>query len=84
MPGSDMASLYRQIWDNVARREDAWDVFTRMLSLIHPLRTSARSIRYETYLIAAGVITSTRVRHPTATLNREALGELAVVRDRLG
>ncbi len=87
MPGSDMTFFYRQIWDfyRAGRREDAWDVFTRMLPLIRfELQPGLGVSAMKHNLVAAGVIASTRVRHPTAALDREALGELAVLRDRLG
>ena len=87
MPGSDMTNSYRKIWDyyRAGQREDAWDVFTRMLPLIRfELQPGLGVSAMKHNLVAMGVIASTRVRHPTATLDREAVGELAVLRDRLG
>jgi len=86
MPGSDMTALYRQVWDHfeAGRKSDAWDVFTRMLPLIRfELQPGLGVSAMKHNLMAAGVIASTRVRHPTATLDREALGELEVLRNRL-
>lgn len=86
MPGSDMTALYRQVWDHneAGRKSEAWDVFTRMLPLIRfELQPGLGVSAMKHNLMAAGVIASTRVRHPTATLDREALGELEILRNRL-
>ncbi len=86
MPGSDMTALYRAVWDlwHAGDTGQAWDVFTRMLPLIRfELQPGLGVSAMKHNLVAAGVIASTRVRHPTAALDANALAELQVLRDRL-
>jgi len=87
MPGSDMIGLFVRVWDSWhdGRRDEAWDVFTRMLPLIRfELQPGLGVSAMKHNLQAAGVIQSACVRHPTSTLDREALGELEFLRKRLG
>lgn len=86
MPGSDMTQLYRKVWDlwQAGSTDDAWDVFTRMLPLIRfELQPGLGVSAMKLNLVEAGVIDSARVRHPTASLDSIALGELALLRNRL-
>ena len=86
MPGSDMIDLFVRVWDcwHGGRREEAWDIFTQMLPLIRfELQPGLGVSAMKHNLKAAGVIKSSRVRHPTSTLDREALGELEFLRGRV-
>jgi 4-hydroxy-tetrahydrodipicolinate synthase len=86
MPGSDMIELFVRVWDcwHDGRREEAWDIFTEMLPLIRfELQPGLGVSAMKHNLKAAGVIKSSRVRHPTATLDREAVSELEFLRKRV-
>ena len=86
MPGSDMIDLFVRVWDcwHSGDREEAWDLFTQMLPLIRfELQPGLGVSAMKHNLKAAGVIKSSRVRHPTATLDREAVAELEFLRGRL-
>jgi 4-hydroxy-tetrahydrodipicolinate synthase len=86
MPGSDMIDLFVRVWDHwhAGDREEAWDIFTQMLPLIRfELQPGLGVSAMKHNLKAAGVIKSSRVRHPTATLDREAVGELEFLRTRV-
>lgn len=86
MPGSDMIGLFVRVWDlwHAGKRDEAWDVFTRMLPLIRfELQPGLGVAAMKENLKRAGVIESARVRHPTATLDGEAMGELEFLRCRL-
>ena len=86
MPGSDMIDLFVRVWDcwHDGRREEAWDIFTQMLPLIRfELQPGLGVSAMKHNLKAAGVIKSSRVRHPTSSLDREALGELEFLRGRV-
>jgi 4-hydroxy-tetrahydrodipicolinate synthase len=86
MPGSDMIGLFVRVWDcwHANRREQAWDLFTQMLPLIRfELQPGLGVSAMKHNLKAAGVIKSSRVRHPTASLDREAIAELTFLCDRL-
>lgn len=86
MPGSDMIGLFVRIWDcwHSGAREEAWDVFTQMLPLIRfELQPGLGVSAMKHNLKAAGIIKSSRVRHPTATLDREAVAELEFLRRRV-
>ena len=86
MPGSDMIGLFVRVWDawHQGRREEAWDVFTRMLPLIRfELQPGLGVSAMKFNLQASGVIKSSRVRHPTASLDRDGKSELQFLRGRL-
>ena len=86
MPGSDMIDLFVRVWDcwQAGHREQAWDLFTQMLPLIRfELQPGLGVSAMKHNLHCAGVIKSAAVRHPTAALDAEALGELAFLRKRL-
>jgi dihydrodipicolinate synthase/N-acetylneuraminate lyase len=86
MPGSDMTGLFVRVWDcwHKGQRDEAWDVFTHMLPLIRfELQPGLGVSAMKHNLKSAGVIASSCVRHPTAALDREALGELEFLRGRV-
>ncbi len=86
MPGSDMTALYVQVWNTfqAGDKECAWELFTRMLPLMRfELQPGMGVSAMKHNLAAAGVIKSTRVRHPTASLAAESLHELEGLRARL-
>ena len=85
MPGSDMTRCYVKIWDRYESgdRAEAWDAFTRALPLMRfELQPGMGVSAMKHNLTAAGVIQSTRVRHPTRSLNAESLRELQWLRER--
>jgi 4-hydroxy-tetrahydrodipicolinate synthase len=84
MPGSDMIGLFVDIWNRLESgdRTGAWQVFTRALPLIRfQLQPGMGVSAMKHNLMAAGVIRSARVRHPTASLDENSLRELAFLRD---
>jgi 2-keto-3-deoxy-L-arabinonate dehydratase len=84
MPGSDMIGLFVNIWNRLESgdRTGAWQVFTRALPLIRfQLQPGMGVSAMKHNLMAAGVIRSARVRHPTASLDENSLRELAFLRD---
>jgi len=86
MPGSDMIALFVRVWNlwHAGEREQAWDVFTQMLPLIRfELQPGLGVSAMKHNLKAAGVIKSSRVRHPTASLDAEAIAELEFLRGRV-
>jgi 4-hydroxy-tetrahydrodipicolinate synthase len=86
MPGSDMTALYIRIWNSfeAGDKDCAWETFTRMLPLMRfELQPGMGVSAMKHNLAAAGVIKSTRVRHPTAELSAESIRELELLRARL-
>ena len=86
MPGSDMIGLFVRVWDqwHAGKTEEAWEIFTQMLPLIRfELQPGLGVAAMKHNLKAAGVIESSRVRHPTSSLDREAVAELDFLRKRL-
>ena len=84
MPGSDMTGVYVAIWDALERgdRESAWRRFTQALPLMRfELQPGMGVSAMKHNLVAAGVIASAAVRHPTVSLNADSLRELAFLRD---
>jgi 4-hydroxy-tetrahydrodipicolinate synthase len=83
MPGSDMTQVYRAIWDTLpSGRDRAWDIFTRALPLMRfELQPGMGVSAMKHNLVAAGVVESAAVRHPTVALDGESLRELAFLRD---
>jgi 2-keto-3-deoxy-L-arabinonate dehydratase len=83
MPGSDRTRDLVAIWEHLeAGREDAaWKVFCRVLPLLRFQLQPGLGVSAQKHnLVAAGVIASARVRHPTATLDGDSLRELARLR----
>ena len=86
MPGSDMIGLFVRVWDcwHGGGRDEAWDIFTGMLPLIRfELQPGLGVSAMKHNLKSAGVIKTACVRHPTSALDREALGELEFLRNRM-
>ena len=83
MPGSDMIRMFVDIWNLLAAGEltEAWRIFTRALPLIRfELQPGMGVAAMKHNLMAAGVIRSARVRHPTASLDARSLNELEFLR----
>jgi 4-hydroxy-tetrahydrodipicolinate synthase len=83
MPGSDMTADYVEVWNRLKAndRTGAWQRFTRMLPLIRfELQPGMGVSAMKHNLVAAGVIRSVKVRHPTAELDERSLAELAFLR----
>jgi 2-keto-3-deoxy-L-arabinonate dehydratase len=83
MPGSDMIAMFVDIWNLLAGGEltEAWRIFTRTLPLIRfELQPGMGVAAMKHNLMAAGVIGSARVRHPTASLDAQSLKELEFLR----
>jgi 2-keto-3-deoxy-L-arabinonate dehydratase len=83
MPGSDMTGMYAEAWNRLesGERLAAWRVFTRMLPLIRfELQPGLGVSAMKHNLMAAGVICSANVRHPTGSLDARGLAELEFLR----
>ena len=75
--------MFVEIWNLLAGgdRAAAWRVFTRALPLIRfELQPGMGVSAMKHNLVAAGVIRSARVRHPTASLDARSLKELEFLR----
>jgi 4-hydroxy-tetrahydrodipicolinate synthase len=86
MPGSDLIPEFVRIWDwcSAGRWDDAWTEFTRILPLIRfELQPGLGVSAMKHNLKALGVISSSRVRHPTRELDAMGIQELARLRLRL-
>jgi 4-hydroxy-tetrahydrodipicolinate synthase len=84
MPGSDMIPVYVEIWNRIKQGDqaNAWKVFAQALPLIrYELQPGMGVSAMKHNLLAAGVIRSARVRHPTASLDAHCLSELKVLRE---
>lgn len=84
MPGSDRTRDLVDIWNHLENgcRDDAWAIFTRILPLLRfELQPGLGVSAQKHNLVAAGVIASAQVRHPTASLDAESIVELAHLRD---
>jgi 2-keto-3-deoxy-L-arabinonate dehydratase len=84
MPGSDMTAFYAAIWNRMEAgdRKGAWKLFAHILPLIRfELQPGLGVSAMKHNLVAAGVIRSARVRHPTAALDPRSLCELASLRE---
>lgn len=83
MPGSDCTRDLVEIWDHLeaGRIDAAWSVFARILPLLRfELQPGLGVSAQKHNLVAAGVIASAHVRHPTAALDGESLAELSHLR----
>jgi 4-hydroxy-tetrahydrodipicolinate synthase len=84
MPGSDMIGIFTAIWRALEAHDcaEAWRIFTAALPLIrYELQPGLGVSAMKHNLAACGIIASPTVRHPTGTLDRRALEELAHLRD---
>jgi 4-hydroxy-tetrahydrodipicolinate synthase len=84
MPGSDRTRDLVEIWELLEKGDlpGAWAQFTRILPLLRfELQPGLGVSAQKHNLVAAGVIASARVRHPTAELEPESLAELAALRE---
>jgi 2-keto-3-deoxy-L-arabinonate dehydratase len=84
MPGSDMTRSYVRIWNALQNgdRATAWAAFTQALPLMRfELQPGMGVSAMKHNLVAEGVIRSAAVRHPTVSLSKESLAELAFLRD---
>jgi 4-hydroxy-tetrahydrodipicolinate synthase len=83
MPGSDLIPQLVEIWNHLegGRPAAAWHTFVRILPLIRfELQPGMGVSAMKHNLVAAGVIRSARVRHPTVSLNAQSLAELEFLR----
>ncbi|WP_051670429.1 dihydrodipicolinate synthase family protein [Bryobacter aggregatus] len=86
MPGSDCIAQLVQIWNALERgdKSTAWDLFTHVLPLLRfELQPGMGVSAMKNNLVAAGIIESATVRHPTASLDATSLAELKYLRERL-
>lgn len=84
MPGSDLIAPFVRIWNLLesSHAAEAWPLFARVLPLIRfELQPGLGVSAMKHNLVAAGVIRSARVRHPTASLDAAAVQELAFLRE---
>jgi 2-keto-3-deoxy-L-arabinonate dehydratase len=84
MPGSDRTGDLIAIWDDLeaGRAEAAWQRFARILPLLRfELQPGLGVSAQKHNLVAAGVIASPHVRHPTAALEPDSVAELAWLRE---
>jgi 4-hydroxy-tetrahydrodipicolinate synthase len=84
MPGSDRTADLVAIWNalEAGRTTEAWQIFTRILPLLRFQLQPGLGVSAQKHnLVAAGVIASAHVRHPTAALDEASIAELAVLRD---
>jgi 2-keto-3-deoxy-L-arabinonate dehydratase len=87
MPGSDLIPMFVDVWNRLATgdRAGAWKAFTRALPLARfELQPGLGVSAMKHNLVAAGVIRSAKVRHPTASLDARSLAELEFLRQWTG
>ena len=83
MPGSDMIGMFVQVWNRLEANDlsGAWSIFTQALPLVRfQLQPGLGVSAMKHNLVAAGIIRSARVRHPTASLDADSLKELEFLR----
>jgi len=83
MPGSDRTRDLVEIWNllETGQADIAWRIFSRILPLLRfELQPGLGVSAQKHNLVAAGVIDSPTVRHPTAALTAESLRELEQLR----
>jgi 2-keto-3-deoxy-L-arabinonate dehydratase len=82
MPGCDMIPIFVEIWNSLEQGDQAaaWRIFSQALPLMrYELQPGMGVSAMKHNLMAAGVIRSARVRHPTVTLDARCLSELKVL-----
>lgn len=83
MPGSDMTRIYVAVWNQLEHGDiaAAWELFLRALPMIRFELQPGRGVSAMKHnLKTAGVIASTRVRHPTTSLEPASVRELEALR----
>lgn len=83
MPGTDMTDMFVRVWtlSEQGRHKEAWAEFIRYLPLIrYELQPGLGVSVMKHNLKAGGVIASSRVRHPTRTLDEQAVREIDALR----
>jgi 2-keto-3-deoxy-L-arabinonate dehydratase len=83
MPGSDMISCFREIWNSLEAGDQAsaWRMFAHILPLIRfELQPGLGVSAMKHNLKSAGVIRSSFVRHPTGQVDDRGLEELEFLR----
>ncbi len=84
MPGSDMIPEFVRLWNllEAGSREKAWTLFVHLLPLIRfELQPGLGVSAMKHNLVAKGIITNARVRHPTSEVDGVGLAELAFLRE---
>lgn len=84
MPGSDLTRMYVEVWNlfQAGRTAEAHQAFNRFLPIVrYELQPGLGVSAMKHNLHAEGVIASTRVRHPTKSLDPEGVRELSALRD---
>jgi 2-keto-3-deoxy-L-arabinonate dehydratase len=84
MPGSDMIDSFASIWKALEAGDQAcaWKIFTRILPLVRfELQPGLGVSAMKHNLKSRGVIASSRVRHPTGSIDKTGLAELDFLRD---
>ena len=83
MPSSDMTWVYVEVLRLLeeGNQADAWTLFCRALPLIrYELQPGLGVSAAKHHLVAEGVLASSRVRHPTSSIDEPAIAELRVLR----
>jgi 4-hydroxy-tetrahydrodipicolinate synthase len=83
MPSSDMTWVYVEVLRllEAGDQADAWTLFSRALPLIrYELQPGLGVSAAKHNLVAEGVLSSARVRHPTSNIDEPAIEELRVLR----
>lgn len=86
MPGSDLTRELVSIWNALESQNltAAWDEFERILPLLRfELQPGMGVSAMKHNLVAEGIIASSRVRHPTASLDATSAAELRFLRERI-
>ena len=84
MPGSDMIPEFVRLWNLLegGQREAAWLLFVHLLPLIRfELQPGLGVSAMKHNLVARGIISGARVRHPTSELDAAGLKELVFLRE---
>jgi 2-keto-3-deoxy-L-arabinonate dehydratase len=83
MPSSDITWVYVRVLELLEQgtKAEAWQLFSRALPLIrYELQPGLGVSAAKHNLVTAGMIASSRVRHPTSSIDQTAIEELRVLR----